>query len=113
MSYTFGDTDEASMRLRRLAEVYEPETRALFEMARSLRTSEEVRFAVDLGSGPGWSTALLDSVVRPVRTVGLEASERYVAEARANHLHLEFFSTMCWSVLFRLKGPTWWFAVFC
>jgi len=91
MSYTFGDTDEASARLRKLAEVYEPETRALLQAARTLYGSRAVSLAVDLGSGPGWSTALLHSVIRPERTIGLEASARYVAEARANQWHLEFF----------------------
>lgn len=85
MSYTFGDNEEASRRLRRLAEVYEPETRALLEQVPA------PRLAVDLGCGPGWSTQLLSSVLKPQRTVGLETSERYVEEARAKHSQLEFF----------------------
>jgi hypothetical protein len=35
MAYTFGDNQEASRRLRRLAEVYEPETRDLLNAVRS------------------------------------------------------------------------------
>src|SRR6516162_8740666 len=76
--YTFGDTDEASLRLKRLAEMYEADTRELLERSR-LQTP---RLAIDLGCGPGWSTSLLGEVLNPVRTVGLDASERYVAEAR-------------------------------
>jgi trans-aconitate 2-methyltransferase len=89
MAYTFGDNDEASRRLRRLAEVYETETRALLEQVADKERSP--RLAVDLGCGPGWSTQLLDAVLQPHRTVGLDASERYVSEARANHPRLEFF----------------------
>lgn len=33
---------------------------------------------------------MLDSVLKPQRTVGLDSSERYVAEARANYPKLEF-----------------------
>ena len=35
MGYTFGDNQEASRRLRRLAEVYETETRDLLDAVRS------------------------------------------------------------------------------
>jgi SAM-dependent methyltransferase len=88
MTYTFGDNDEASRRLRRLAEVYETETHALLEQ---VSDANQIQLAVDLGCGPGWSTQLLDSVLHPQRTVGLDASERYLFEARANHPKLEFF----------------------
>lgn len=76
--YTFGDGDRAAARLRRLAELYEPSTRELL-----LRAERQgCALATDLGCGPGWSTRLLHDVVRPARAVGLDASERYVAEAR-------------------------------
>jgi trans-aconitate 2-methyltransferase len=76
--YTFGDTDQASARLRRLAELYAPETRDL--LARG--GPRGVPLALDLGCGPGWTTRLLAEALRPVRTVGLDRSARYVAEAR-------------------------------
>jgi ubiquinone/menaquinone biosynthesis C-methylase UbiE len=41
--------------------------------------------ALDLGCGPGWSTRLIQDVLSPDRTVGLDASEHYVGEARKNH----------------------------
>ena len=52
--YTFGDNPRASARLRRLAEMYEPESRDL------LRRSgiNAPGLAVDLGCGPGWLTHL-------------------------------------------------------
>jgi trans-aconitate 2-methyltransferase len=76
-SYTFGDTRAASERLRRLAELYEPETRDL--LARCGLHSPGL--AVDLGCGPGWTTQLVDEVLHPRRTVGLDASERFIEEA--------------------------------
>ena len=46
---------------------------------------------MDLGCGPGWSTRLLHDVLKPERTVGLEASAVFVEEARARHdADLEF-----------------------
>jgi len=80
-NYTFGDTDEASSRLRHLAVLYEPETRALLE--RSPIRSPHV--AIDLGCGPGWSTVLVREILEPRRTIGLDASERFILEARRNH----------------------------
>jgi trans-aconitate 2-methyltransferase len=80
-NYTFGDSDQASARLRRLAELYEPETRELLQH-NSVRTPQ---LAIDLGCGPGWSTRLLKDVVNAERAIGLDASERYVTEARRNH----------------------------
>jgi len=79
--YTFGDNLRASARLRRLAEIYEPESRQL------LRRSgiNAPQLAVDLGCGPGWSTRLLQDALKPSRTVGLDASAIFVEEARARH----------------------------
>lgn len=77
-TYTFGDNDQASKRLRRLSEVYEIDTRKLLSRS-GVHTP---RLAVDLGCGPGWSTQLLQEELHPDRTVGLDSSGRYVAEAR-------------------------------
>lgn len=86
-NYTFGDTGEASLRLRRLAELYEPETRSLLERSPIYAPS----IAIDLGCGPGWSTALLHQVLKPGRTIGLDASEHFIEEALRNHRpELEF-----------------------
>jgi ubiquinone/menaquinone biosynthesis C-methylase UbiE len=79
--YTFGDDDRAAARLLRLAQTYERVTRDL--LARG--GIPGCRIAVDLGCGVGWSTRLLRDVLRPVRTVGLDASERFIAEARRRH----------------------------
>ena len=90
MAYTFGDNQEASRRLRRLAEVYEPETRDLLNAMRSVYGDRGFELGFDLGCGPGWSTHLIKATLNPKRIIGLETSEAYVAEARANHPRLEF-----------------------
>jgi SAM-dependent methyltransferase len=90
MGYTFGDNQEASRRLRRLAEVYEPETLDLLNAVRSECGSTCFELALDLGCGPGWSTRLIELTLRPKRIIGLETSEAYVAEARLNRPQLEF-----------------------
>lgn len=90
MPYTFGDNEEASRRLRRLAEVYELETRALLHELREARNGSAVPLAIDLGCGPGWTTQLIAEMLKPARTVGLDESEKYIAQARANHPRLTF-----------------------
>jgi SAM-dependent methyltransferase len=90
MGYTFGDNQEASRRLRRLAEVYEPETRDLLNAVRCECNSTRFELALDLGCGPGWSTRLIELTLSPKRTIGLEASDAYVSEARLNLPQLEF-----------------------
>jgi len=90
VSYTFGDSDEASLRLRRLAEIYEAETRELLGRAHSFAGSQSFSLAIDFGCGPGWTTRLIADVLRPARTIGLESSERYVMEARSHHPDLRF-----------------------
>ena len=100
--YTFGDNLRASARLRRLAEMYEPESREL------LRRSgiNAPRLAVDLGCGPGWSTRLLQDALKPSRTVGLDASPVFVEEARTRHgADLEFKVHDIVSVPFPIDTP--------
>jgi trans-aconitate methyltransferase len=76
--YTFGDGAEAARRLEMLARAYEEPSRRLLERFRPLA----LEVALDLGSGPGHTTRLLHDVSGARRTVGLEASQRYVDQAR-------------------------------
>jgi SAM-dependent methyltransferase len=80
-SYTFGDSAVAGDRLALLASVFETSSTALLESAGPSATAA----AVDLGCGPGFTTALVARVTGARRTVGLDASEAFVARARATH----------------------------
>lgn len=77
--YTFGDSERAARRLALLARTYEEPSRALIERFRP----PDLALALDLGSGPGHTTRLLHEASGARRTLGLEASERYLAQARA------------------------------
>jgi len=105
MSYTFGDNEEASRRLRLLAEVYEPETRELLELAVDSGKARTPRLAIDLGCGPGWTTQLLHQTLNPLRTVGLDSSDRYVSEAQANFPALEFLRHDILQTPFPVNAP--------
>lgn len=76
--YTFGDGDLARLRLARLAELYEPSSRELLLEHAPRRPAR----AIDLGCGPGHTTRMLASLLRPGALVGLDASPRYVEIAR-------------------------------
>ncbi|HET6811034.1 MAG TPA: class I SAM-dependent methyltransferase [Acidimicrobiales bacterium] len=79
--YAFGDSDLAARRLELVAAVFGEPTRALLH--RAARLHGPVGLAVDLGCGPGLSTALLHETVGATRTVGLDASPAFVARASA------------------------------
>ncbi len=79
--YTFGCDSLAGRRLRRLADLYEPEARLLLA-----DVEQGLDLALDLGCGPGWSTELLHTLARSKRTIGLDAAVSYVTAARARAL---------------------------
>ena len=76
--YLFGDSDIASHRLRVLSEVFAESSRRFLRAA----APREPTLAVDVGCGPGYSTCLVAKVLRPLRTVGIDNSEAFIAEAR-------------------------------
>ncbi|MBX9246383.1 class I SAM-dependent methyltransferase [Actinotalea ferrariae] len=78
-TYTFGDTPTAARRLALLAEVFDPPTRALL----TAWSPSPVDHALDLGCGPGHTTALVHATSGARRTTGLERSAEHVARARA------------------------------
>jgi trans-aconitate 2-methyltransferase len=86
MNYQFTDTDLAARRLACLAEVYEPPTRA-FLMANA---PKGVPLVVDLGCGPGHTTALLAEVCAAERALGVDASSRFIDLARTTYPDLLF-----------------------
>ena len=89
-SYAFGDSGLAARRLSLLAETF-AETSVAF-MRESVQTRPHL--AADLGCGPGYTTRLVADTLDPVRTVGLDNSENFLADVRTSasanvsfHLH--------------------------
>ena len=79
--YTFGDTDLAAERLQLLARVFEPSSRRLLQ---SLGAASGA-LAIDLGSGPGYTTRLLADQVGFDRVVGLDQSSKLLERAQREH----------------------------
>jgi SAM-dependent methyltransferase len=76
--YTFGDTDLARERLGLVADTFASPTRALL---RSLPWGTR-RYILDLGCGPGYTSALLLEAFPDSFVTGLDASDAMVEEAR-------------------------------
>lgn len=77
--YTFGDNARAADRLQLLAQVFDEPSRSLLERYRP----DSLELALDLGAGPGYTTSLLHEASGAKRTIGVEASEKYLTQARA------------------------------
>jgi SAM-dependent methyltransferase len=78
LRYAFGDSEVAAARLEMVARVFDPATRVLLREA----GPAERNLAIDLGCGPGHTTALLAEVLRSRRTVGLDCSAGFIERAR-------------------------------
>lgn len=79
-SYTYGDSALASERLALLAATFEPMSRLFIERS----TGRHPKLAVDLGCGPGHTTAMLHQATGATSTVGLDASASYIEQASAS-----------------------------
>ncbi len=77
MRYAFGDSEIAAARLEMVARVFEPATRELLREA----GPGAKNLGVDLGCGPGHTTALLSEVLQCRRTVGLDLSAEFIERA--------------------------------
>jgi trans-aconitate 2-methyltransferase len=78
-SYAFGDTALASRRLDVLASVFGPTSRTLL----GALPPAPRRVVLDLGCGPGHTTAMLADTFPEADVLGLDASEAFVTEATA------------------------------
>jgi SAM-dependent methyltransferase len=80
--YAFGDTPAASVRLDLLAAVFAPTSVALLgEVAAG--AAAPARLVLDLGCGPGHTTAMLAEAFPSACVVGLDTSHPFVAEGAA------------------------------
>jgi len=77
-AYAFGDTDLARERLALVADTFAEPTRALLHDL----PGAGYRYVLDLGCGPGFTTALLRDAIPHSFTTGLDASAAMIAEAR-------------------------------
>jgi SAM-dependent methyltransferase len=77
-AYAFGDTDLARERLALVADTFAGPTRTLL---RDL-PGAGYRYVIDMGCGPGFSTALLRDAIPHSFTTGIDSSAAMVAEAR-------------------------------
>ena len=78
MTYAFGDTDLARERLGLVADTFEAPTRALL---RELPAGV-YRYVIDMGCGPGFTTALLREAIPHSFATGIDSSPAMIAEAR-------------------------------
>lgn len=76
--YNLGDSDLAAERLALVARVFEPAMRAFLERS----APRHPRLALDLGCGPGHTTEIVAEVAEAERTIGLDISEKFLAQAR-------------------------------
>ncbi len=79
--YTYGDSELAAERLGHVARLFASTTASFLRSA----APTDPGLAIDLGCGPGHTTRLLQELLRPSRTVGLDRSEAFVdlAQRRA------------------------------
>jgi SAM-dependent methyltransferase len=78
LSYVFGNSELAAARLEMVARLFDPATRVLLREAGPAARN----LGVDLGCGPGHTTALLAEVLQCRRTVGLDLSAEFIERAR-------------------------------
>jgi trans-aconitate 2-methyltransferase len=77
-AYAFGDTDLARERLALVADTFAGSTRTLLGDL----PGDGYRYVIDMGCGPGFSTALLRDAFPHSFTTGIDSSSAMVAEAR-------------------------------
>jgi trans-aconitate 2-methyltransferase len=78
-AYAFGDTDLARERLALVADTFADPTRSLL---RELPGSG-YRYVIDMGCGPGFTTACLREAIPHSFTTGIDSSAAMIADARA------------------------------
>ena len=78
MKYSFGDSDLARERLGLVADTFASPTRAFL---RDLPPGDR-RYVIDMGCGPGYTTALLLERFPHAFVTGIDGSEAMVTEAR-------------------------------
>ncbi len=81
-AYVFGDNDIAAQRLRLLADIYDASTRAFVRAWVPPRRRDVDVQVVDLGCALGYTTRLLAEELQGDQTIGLDASDAFIATAK-------------------------------
>jgi trans-aconitate 2-methyltransferase len=79
VTYAFGDTDLARERLGLVADTFAAPSRALLADL----PAGGYRYVIDMGCGPGFTTALLRQAIPHSFATGIDLSAAMIAEARA------------------------------
>jgi SAM-dependent methyltransferase len=77
-AYAFGDTNLARERLGLVADTFEAPTRTLLHDL----PAGGYRYVIDMGCGPGFTTALLREAMPHSFTTGIDSSDAMIADAR-------------------------------
>jgi SAM-dependent methyltransferase len=85
-TYAFGDTELARERLGIVAATFAPCTRELLQQL----PRREPRYILDVGCGPGYTTALLEEAFPRASVTGLDASAAMIADATRRGLGASF-----------------------
>lgn len=98
--YTFGTTEAAADRLATIADFFNPPA------ARFVRAymPGRVACAIDLGCGPGYTTAMLAHATNAPQTVGLDNGTAFLAIARRRHPHVSFIEHDVTATPFPVSG---------
>jgi SAM-dependent methyltransferase len=80
-TYTYGDDAAALQRLALVARAYEPVSSAF--LAEHARRRPSPRTVLDVGCGPGFTTALLATLLAPQLLVGIDSSAQFLDVARS------------------------------
>ena len=86
MEYTFGTNQTAADRLELVARFFNRHSRPFIKH----RAAPSIATAVDLGCGPGFTTAMLRKTLRAERTVGLDNSQEFLDLAAERFGDCEF-----------------------
>jgi trans-aconitate 2-methyltransferase len=86
MKYTFGTTETAARRLEDIAAYFDP----LAEAFLRAHVPRRVGVALDIGCGPGFTTAMLARTCPGAEVVGLDRSPEFLAMARRRFPTLRF-----------------------
>ncbi|HNY26181.1 MAG TPA: class I SAM-dependent methyltransferase [Candidatus Sumerlaeota bacterium] len=84
MSYLFGDSDIAALRLEYLTEIFGGAARLFLQDAEIPRAGR----GADLGCGPGFTTRLVADTVPGASVTGLDVSDHFLELARRFHQDL-------------------------